>query len=666
MEITIKHLELCNFGMFRSYELDFDDKLTCIQGRNGSGKSTIANAVQWLFTGKSVDGRSQFSIKTHDRDGNEIPKVDHYVRAVCLINGEETELKKGINEKWTKVKGEDKEVMSNQTCYFINGTPLSQKEWNERMGDYVNEQVFKAVTNPNYFVSLDWKTQRDFLYRMVGGVRQDEIIGTGTSFDPLLKELEHQSIDEILKHIGYQIKELQKKLDLIPVRLAEQDKALPERQDWDAAKARLQEKRGKLKELQNRLSELRKNPSDALHKELEQKLAEVNNNIFHVKEKAKKDYEGNRTALNGEIGNLNRQILQDNNTIADLNAKVDGFDKLIKRANQAKLAAQTEKQKIEAAFETLRNTHLELPDNMEFCPACGQLLPQDQFQEKRDRLQEAFNKDKVDKANDLKARYQDAKKDISDAEDTANRYNGEIAKTKTHILKLKADTNAAEEKKAELRRKLDSLKAPEDALPLNDEYCNLEREHARIVARLENAETVSDSDTDRQETAIHDQIEATDNEISMIQDILASESQYNRVMKNKADIEDERAGIANRITLLESQLDLATEYSNRQGRILEDKVNSRFHYVKWRMFKNYLNGAREDFCECYVDGIAYHDTLNTSARTNAGLDIVSTLSEVYRAWCPIIIDNAESVNSLLPTKSQQIRMYVSDTDLTVK
>lgn len=665
MEIILKHLELCNFGMFRTYEMDFDPKVTCIHGRNGSGKSTIANAIQWLFSGKSADGRSQFSIKTHDKDGNEIPKVDHYVRAVCLINGEETELKKGISEKWTKVKGENREVMSNQTYYFLNGTPLTQKDWDEQMESYVNAQVFKAVTNPTYFVSLDWKTQRDFLSRIVGGVRQEEVVGDNHTFDPLLKLLAKQTIDNIIKQTGYKIKELQKKLDLIPVRLAEQDKALPDKQDWDKAKQQLTEKQDELKTLQDELTALHNNPSDTLRNELNKKLADINQKIFVVKEGAKSAYEHSRISINAEINAISRQITQTENTIADLTAKVDGIEKLIKRAGQAKAAAKMEKQNIETEFEKLRNTHLELPANIEYCPTCGQILPADQFEEKREQLQETFNKNKVAKSNDLKARYQDAKKDIAEAEDTNNRYSNDISTTTIKIASLKKELEEAQQKKKEEEALLASLKAPEDTLPDNAEYVALQRECEQVKGQLTLTDYQGD-DITKADTELCNKIASLGDDITSLQSVIASEAIYNKVLKNKEDIETERAGIANEITDLEGQLDIATEYSNLQGQVLEDKVNTRFKYVKWKMFKTYLNGAREDYCECYVDGIAYHDTLNTSAKTNAGLDIVSTLSEIYRAWCPIIVDNAEAVNKLIDTKSQQIRMYVSDEPLTIQ
>jgi hypothetical protein len=91
-----------------------------------------------------------------------------------------------------------------------------------------------------------------------------------------------------------------------------------------------------------------------------------------------------------------------------------------------------------------------------------------------------------------------------------------------------------------------------------------------------------------------------------------------------------------------------------------------FSLVQWRMFRELLNGTAEPYCECMVQGIPFSD-LNSADRINAGLDIINTLSGIYKVSAPIIIDNAESVNDLLETTGQQIRLYVSEDDsLTIK
>ena len=62
-----------------------------------------------------------------------------------------------------------------------------------------------------------------------------------------------------------------------------------------------------------------------------------------------------------------------------------------------------------------------------------------------------------------------------------------------------------------------------------------------------------------------------------------------------------------------------------------------------------------------VNGVPYSD-LNNGHRIIAGLDIISTLSELYGVEAPIFIDNAESINDykLPEIKSQTILLKVSD------
>jgi exonuclease SbcC len=94
--------------------------------------------------------------------------------------------------------------------------------------------------------------------------------------------------------------------------------------------------------------------------------------------------------------------------------------------------------------------------------------------------------------------------------------------------------------------------------------------------------------------------------------------------------------------------------------MVEQSVNRHFSYVTWKMSKEDNNGNVSPYCECYVGGIALHDGLNQGARVNASLDIINTLCRYYDAYAPIVTDNSESVNKLIDTKSQQIRLFVSE------
>ena len=54
MKMKLKQLILENFMMYGSAVFDFDN-ITKIKGKNGKGKSSIANAYTWLMFNMSYD-----------------------------------------------------------------------------------------------------------------------------------------------------------------------------------------------------------------------------------------------------------------------------------------------------------------------------------------------------------------------------------------------------------------------------------------------------------------------------------------------------------------------------------------------------------------------------------------------------------------------------------
>lgn len=78
------------------------------------------------------------------------------------------------------------------------------------------------------------------------------------------------------------------------------------------------------------------------------------------------------------------------------------------------------------------------------------------------------------------------------------------------------------------------------------------------------------------------------------------------------------------------------------------------------------NGGIKNCCEATVSGVSYGTNLNSAAKLNAGLDIISALSKASGVQLPVWVDNAESVTDLLPVDTQVIRLAVSATDKTLR
>ena len=49
----LKSLKLINFKNWEQLELDFNDKLNCLVGPNGSGKTNVLDAIHYLSVCKS-------------------------------------------------------------------------------------------------------------------------------------------------------------------------------------------------------------------------------------------------------------------------------------------------------------------------------------------------------------------------------------------------------------------------------------------------------------------------------------------------------------------------------------------------------------------------------------------------------------------------------------
>ena len=92
---------------------------------------------------------------------------------------------------------------------------------------------------------------------------------------------------------------------------------------------------------------------------------------------------------------------------------------------------------------------------------------------------------------------------------------------------------------------------------------------------------------------------------------------------------------------------------------IEANINAMFRIARFKMYSQQINGGEVETCECTVNGVPYSD-LNNAMKINAGLDILSTLAEKYSITAPIFIDNRESINELIPVKSQLINLVVTE------
>ena len=123
--MRIMRLELRNFRGIKELDIDFAGKDTNIYGANGSGKTTIANAICWLLLDRPATEEKDFDPKTTNAHN-----LRHAASITIEHDGQVTTLSKEYYELWTKRKGSPTAEFSGHTTdYAINGVPAKKKEY---------------------------------------------------------------------------------------------------------------------------------------------------------------------------------------------------------------------------------------------------------------------------------------------------------------------------------------------------------------------------------------------------------------------------------------------------------------------------------------------------------------------------------------------------------
>jgi DNA repair exonuclease SbcCD ATPase subunit len=226
-EIKLNKLVLENFKCFQQLEIDFNGQDLVINGANGTGKTTIMDALNWLLFKKNSHGDQDFSVKPLDKNGNSKKSVVISVYGEFVVNGDLVTFKRTMEEQWTRKRGsKDATFTGNTYSYEINGVPASsEKAYKEAVADLCDETLFRLITNPHYFSNLDKKEKRKILMdALKTNIDDIAIITANEDLYELRKYIVANTIEELQSIKKKEIKELTKNLNEYVPRIDELSK----------------------------------------------------------------------------------------------------------------------------------------------------------------------------------------------------------------------------------------------------------------------------------------------------------------------------------------------------------------------------------------------------------------------------------------------------------
>lgn len=637
MKMQLISLRLENFKCHEHLEIRFDGRNASIYGQNATGKSSIYDGLTWLLFGKDSRGKKDFDIKPLTLEGS---VKDHAaitsVEAVLRVDGMERKLKRTYYEVWSTKRGSAEATFDGHSSdYFVDGVPCKKNEFIRRVGEIIEEDAFRLLTSITYFAAeLPWQERRAILFDVAAVATDTEILASDARFAPLTAAMQGLTLDDYRKKLAAQRKGLNKVRTDIPARLDECKKTVTDLSgiDFDGLAHQRAEAQGRRAEAQRELDQA--------------------------------EYDGGRTELQNQLTGIQNEMgrLENENAAHRLaQQQAQGADEAapIRQTIHAILAQESRRQR---DLEYLRRRQKALDDEVAACrtrwdsvnkeqfqggacPTCGQTLPQARLEASR----ASFEQDKARRKGE--AVY------------SANRAKKELEGIQEDISKLEQESTEGQKQAETLSAQLQQMeRAPKAEITDLDGYAARKAELEAKAAELQGTLDRLDKQSAAHRKVLQDALADVDRELDRLSGELSKKTALEYANKRIEELRAQAAAASDELNQLDGMLYLCEEFTRYKVKFIEDSINRRFSLVRFRLFREQINGGLEDCCDVTVDGIPYATGLNSGAKVNAGIDIINTLSRHYSAQVPLFVDNAESVTQLAQAGTQVIRLVVSESD----
>ena len=634
-DIRIKQMELNNFKCHDHLVLNFYGSDASIYGDNGTGKTSVYDALTWLLFGRDSAGNGEKNIEIKPLSENGEVR-DHMaiteVEVILLVNGEELTLKRTYQEIWSTKRGSGEATYDGNTSeYYIDGVTGKKMAFTEKVNELVDEETFKLLTSVSYFASdISWQDRRAILFEIANVVPDSEIMKQDARFAALLEKTEKLSVEDLKKKLISDKKGLVGAKNELPARISECQKTIEDIKDIDfkAAETELREAEAACNSINAQILAIEHDTAienkriEVKEAKLELAALENENRAYHASQRATMpDIEGMRKTLS----TLQRQHISKKNSAAATESLIANYDREIATSRERWIAVNSE------SF-TGGN-----------CPTCGQALPAQQMQSAKDK----FETWKSDRLREIEATANAKKEAKKQQVERLQEISEEIAKIESEITAAAGRITVAE----------GYVTATEDMKDYSKRKQTISERIAFFEGEL--ADMVSNCSTVKAELESKRQLLEAD--AKRARDIVSRESLLNYSRDRIKALEEDAKRTALLLDSIEEMLYLIDEYTRYKTTFIEESINSMFSLAKFRLFREQANGGIEDRCDVVFEGVPYIN-VNNSMKINLGIDIINTLSRAYGVTVPLFVDNAESVTNLEKSDCQVIRLVVSEND----
>lgn len=633
-EIKILDIEMTNFMAYGYEKVSFND-LTRIIGRNGVGKSTIANAYMWLLFDCDYDLTPKPVVR---REENGVP-VDGYVivSATFDVDGKTVTMKKVQKRTYSK----DGSSYKDDNKYFVNDVPKTVKDFKSYIG--IDMDIVKMCCNINAFTAQKPAEMRKYLFNHTDSISDYDIAAGNEDLKEILPLLSDYTLEEITAMNKTVISDTKKELSTYSGRIAEKELEIKQKQEMDVSALELQK---------NILLERLKENKDkqASNKELMDSYDKETNDILDMKfrlndmvRKANEEAQKSTKDIRAQIDHKAELVINLTNGI-QRNSREISFCK----ADNIKL--NDEKERLSKAWQSVKSEQFD--EKSTVCPTCHRELPDEEIE----TLKSDFEKSKNERIKKIESDGLNIKKEIEEN-------NKEISKLEELNKNNEADKKILAE---EIKQLENNLSKKRRDFTGTDDYKKLESEISEKEKFLEKYNDISALKTmlAGEETEIRSEL-AECEKLLMQADTSDCENRLETLRKEQREKSQKQADS-------ERVLHLIDDLEKVKNSKLADAVNANFGIVEWKLFEIGKSGGYKSDCIPMVDGKSILTTMSNKGNRIIGrIDICNSIQKMSGIRCPIWIDDVESLDESNREKvidmieSQKILLIVDNKDMEI-
>lgn len=648
--MMIKSLALTNFKSIKELTINFSPDVTNIYGANGSGKTTIVDAVNFLLYQKDANGKSDTSMRPYAIDGELIHDIDTVVKGVFSDDNGDFTLEVVYKEKWTKVSGSaERKLTGNTTEYYIDGVPKKQADYKAFVAENFKEPWFSLTSNPNTFPNLKWQEQRKLLMELFGQGVDEEALLAQPEFASVAADIKKYGPADLKAKLLKEKKGYAKEIIELPARIDERRKSLSSIDD--AAKVEA-DARLVLMKYEKPLEELQQKRAAILtgvqRSALEGKIAVLESKLEAI-----------RNVRRDQLAKIKEPFLQ---KAAEIKAKSEGKEEQIsilrKQVLNYERSINSRKEDLEKLGDTWESVDSEVFSDTE-CPCCHRPYTEEMLQP----MLEQFNQSKSERLEEINQKGMAIKTQLDS--DVAARTELLAEINKLSVDSSEADAAALAENNKKMQAAVDKLAPLEEFVhpESHEKFWDLSeslklRKHEYEECRL---------DINIQLQKVDKQITEASAPVEKAREALTRLKLDCETREAIAQLEDKKRTAMLMQGEAEARLAALDLYISSKMQALSDNINKAFANVNFKLFeRNISNEGIVETCELTMHGVPYRQ-LSNAEKCKAGMDVIDAISGRLNICNPVFVDNRESITTIETLGEYQlINLYVSPEDKTLR